>query len=97
MGETKNDLCFDEAKVDYQAMLATSQIAYHHCIQAISKHLADMGDITPRFRPSLSAEWLAREAGHLVIVAETMCTLKEGLSREKVTVVNKPVVKQDQD
>ena len=58
---------------------------------AISKHLSDMREITPHLTPSLSAQWLAREAGHLVIVAETMHTLQEGLHRSTITVVNKPV------
>jgi len=50
-----------------------------------------MREITPHLTPSLSAQWLAREAGHLVIVAETMHTLQEGLHRSTITVVNKPV------
>lgn len=88
MDKTQNDLCANEAKLDYQAMLTTSKIAYAHCIEEIGRHLSDMRQLKPAFLPYLSAQWLAREAEQLVIAAETMHTLEEGLTRETITIVN---------
>ena len=89
MEKTKNDLSFDEVKLDYQAMLSVSKIACGHCLEEISRHLGDMRIPSGKFIPWLSAQWLAREAGQLVIAAETMHTLQEGLGRSTVTIVNK--------
>jgi len=70
-------------------MLATSKIAYVHCLEEIGRHLNNMRQPNPKFLPYLSAQWLIREAEHLVVAAETMVTLEEGLNRETITIVNK--------
>jgi len=93
MQDTENDLSYDSTKLDYQAMLMTSKIAYSACLREIRKHHRDMTSFKPPFIPYLSARWLADEAKYLVIVAETMYTLEEGLSRSQLEVVNKPDVK----
>jgi hypothetical protein len=87
--KTKNDLSYNEAKLDYQAMLSTSKSAYVHCLEEISRHLHNMRQLHPPYQPYLSAQWLAREAGQLVTIAETMSTLEGGLTRDSVLIVNK--------
>ena len=91
MEVTKNDLSYNEAKLDYQAMLLTSRIAYAKCLDGIYKHYRDMRSLEPVFLPQLSAGWLLEEARRLAIVAETMETLEGGLIRENIIVVNKEV------
>ena len=89
MNKTQNDLSYDEAKLDYQALLATSRIAVGHCTEEIYKHLSNLRAIPPnKPRPS-SAEWLLREANQLAVAAETMYTLEEGLQRSNIIIVNK--------
>lgn len=94
MEKTQNDLSYNKTKLDYQAMLKTAYVAYGRCLQQIERHLSELRDwpTRPTLLPHLSAKWLEDEAKTLTIVAETMYTLQEGLSREEPVVVNKPEV-----
>ena len=101
MNRTQNDLSLNKTQLDYQAMLTTSQVAYGRCTDRICKYLNDCRDwsLNPSSKsamlPYLSAEWLEIEAKHLTIVAETMYTLQQGLSRQELVIVNKPEVKDE--
>lgn len=89
MNKTRNDLSYNRAELDYQALLSTSQIAYSHCLEEIGRYLAELRSIKLLHHSYLTAQWLAREAEHLVIAAETMDTLLGGLKREEIVIVNK--------
>jgi len=90
MQQTQHDLSYDKTTLDYEALLATSQIAFHHCIEEISKYTNNLREFPkPKFCYGLSAQWLAREANHLVTVAETMETLLGGLERSELVIINK--------
>jgi len=97
MDKTKNDLSYDKANLDYQAMFSTSRIAYAHCLEEIGRHLSDMRQLSPSHSPDLSAGWLATEARQLTTAAETMRTLEGGLTRGTITITNKPMIKEEQD
>ena len=95
MDRTENDLSFNKAELDYQAMLTTATVAYRGCLREIERHLQVMRSLHKKvYLPYLSAQWLESEAKYLTIVAETMHTLQEGLSREELVIVNKPEVKE---
>lgn len=92
MEATKNDLCAGVATLDYQALITTARIAYRHSLEAIYGHYSVLFhkecSNTKRY---LHAKWLEDEASGLVIIAETLSTLLEGLDREEVVIVNKEV------
>lgn len=92
MKVTKNDLSFNSTELDYLAMLSTAEIAFAHTRNELDRYIHQTHEI----KPTLSYDHLARlikcEADNLVTAAETMHTLREGLSREELKVVNKPKV-----
>jgi len=87
MNKTQNDLCASKATLDYQALLDTSRIATHHCIEEIGRHIDNLRH--NRYTPYLSAQWLLKEAEQLVITTETMHTLEEGLNRSRIRIINR--------
>lgn len=90
LGEhTENDLSYNHTKLDYMAMKATAEIALGHSCEAISKHLTKLRQRPVGTHTYLHAQWLLREAQALAVVAETLVTLTEGLSREELEIVNK--------
>lgn len=93
MEKTQHNLYCNKTKLDYQALLSTSKIAYSHCIEEIGRYMDELRSMQPSLLPYLTAQRLAREAEQLVIAAETMYTLEQGISREELVVVNKPPVK----
>lgn len=90
MKKTQNDLSFNKTELDYLALLRTSEIAFAHTRNELDKYLHQTHDITPRLAYDFLARLILGEAEELVIAAETMHTLREGLSREELLVVNKP-------
>lgn len=90
---TKNDLSYDQTKLDYQAMLTTAQIAFSHTREEINRHIHNTYNISGKVNYSLEAKWIKEEADKLAIIAETMDTLQGGLTRSQIEVVNKPEVK----
>ncbi len=92
MEHTKNVLSYNHVGLDYLALLRISKTAFVHCRNELDRYLSRTHDGTPRLNYSHLAGLIKREADELVIAAETMYTLEEGLSREELEVVNKPEV-----
>ena len=42
MQVTKNDLSYDQTKLDYQAMLTTAEVAFASTRQSIYRHLQEL-------------------------------------------------------
>ena len=97
MQDTKNDLSFNRAELDYAALITTAQVAYHHCLNEIDRYREALRRPSSNSSRYLDAGWLCREADNLVIVAETLATLLGGLEREEIEVVNKSSLKGDND
>jgi hypothetical protein len=98
--KTKNDLSFQEATLDYEAMLRTARIAVYEVqgrIQDYDKqlHKALSEDSTSLLR--LIPEWMEREVGKLSVCAETLASLIGGLERAHVTIVNRNITKEAQE
>jgi hypothetical protein len=96
---TKNDLSYDEAKVDFEALLRTAHCAVHSILENISKKLDVVRNETFKMDKSiditalhLNALWLSQEATELVICAETLATLIGAKTRTNIWIVNKPEV-----
>ena len=92
---TKNDLCGNHTKLDYQALLRVAAIAFGHSIEQIHQEYSILRQYPPCSNVELfsHAEYLHKEAGKLAVIAETLATLQEGLDREELEIVNKPEVK----
>jgi hypothetical protein len=94
MMKTKNDLSFDEAKLDYRALIRTAEIAVSVLEQKIRQRLDKVRDsysnrdITSLY---LEAEWLSEDAERLSLCCETLSTLWGGVDRSNITIVNKEV------
>ena len=92
MNETMNDLSFDQTKLDYQAMLTTAEVAHSRCLGEIYRDYQELTRFPLTGCFYLSAQRLAVEAKYLVTISETLHTLREGLTRHELEVVNKPEV-----
>jgi len=89
MEVTKNDLSFNEASLDYRALLDTAVIAFAHTRNEIEELIHKTHDLTPHTNHASTARRLLVEAKQMPVAAETMHTLQEGLTRENITIINK--------
>lgn len=91
MNNTKNDLCADLAKLDFEAMVFTANMAVGLLIESISKTLSALRNARTdnNIRLYLEADDLKRDAAALSICAATLTTLKEARTRERLEVVNR--------
>jgi len=96
MEATKNDLSFNSTKLDYLALLKTARIAFAHTRNDLDRYLGRTHDFNPTPNYASLAGRIKEEADQLVVAAETMHTLEEGLTREELEVVNKPEVKKEE-
>ena len=95
MKHTEHDLSYNSTKLDYQALLRTARIAFAHTRNELNRHLHQTHEFNPIPDYAHLARLINEEAEQLVIAAETMHTLKEGLTREELEIVNKPKVKEE--
>lgn len=95
MNQTKNDLSYNQTKLDYLALLKTARIAFAHTRNDLDRYLGQTHAFNPTPNYASLAGRIKQEADELVIAAETMHTLEEGLSREELEVINKPEVKRE--
>jgi hypothetical protein len=90
---TKNDLSFNEVKLDYKALITTAEVAISGCIENINRHMNIVREASSRTDSGtelyLHAKWLSDNANLLAICADTLAALKEGEKRNIVTIVNK--------
>jgi len=90
MRYTKNDLSYDRATLDHEAMLVTAAVAYGRLLRSIDQYTGGMHEINSSVTAlHLSAERLKEDADLLVIVAETYATLKGSLDRPELVITNK--------
>jgi len=92
MDVTKNDLSYNSTKLDYQALVTTSKIAYGKLLISIYRQYRLLQETESNTKRYLEAKYLKDDAIQLVIVAETLSTLLEAESREELVIVNKPEV-----
>ena len=95
MNVTQNDLSFNSTKLDYKALLTTAEIAFAHSREEINRHLSSLYKYPLEGCFYLEAEHIEWEAKSLHIISETMYTLREGLTRQDLEIVNKPEVKEE--
>lgn len=93
MEATKNDLSYDCAELDYDALITTARVAYFHSLNEIYRRQRILQCTDNNTERHLEAGWLLGEAKNLVIVAETLSTLLEGLKRTTIKIVNKQSLK----
>ena len=92
MNVTKNDLSYNSTRLDYQALVTTSKVAYSQLLSSIYKRYRVLQETESNTGRYLEAKYLKDDAIQLVIVAETLSTLLEAESREELVIVNKPEV-----
>jgi len=92
VNKTQCDLSFNEATLDYQAMISTATICVGAKLEAIHKHASQVRTDCEKQYPTgihLNAEGLLREANQLQTACEVLATLIGGKDRENITIVNK--------
>lgn len=91
---TKNDLSFNHAEVDHGALLTVARLAFFYGRERCEKHLGNLIRPPGNGRVCLytDAQYLAKDANNLAVIAETLYTLEESLTREELEIVNKPPV-----
>ena len=94
MDTTQNDLSHNHTKLDYQALLKCATIAFAHTRNEVEKYIHNTHSLDSDIHYSSDARRLLEEAKQMVIAAETMDTLKGGLTREELEIVNKPEIKE---
>jgi len=99
MNKTDNDLSFNYAELDYEAMVQTAELAFSRLRDNVSSELGKLypcGPLSPKETRNLknAIDNLAREANFLVTVAETLQTLYGMQEREAVKIVNHPLDKE---
>ncbi|KKN74218.1 hypothetical protein LCGC14_0393040 [marine sediment metagenome] len=94
MNRTEHDLSFNSTKLDYQALIRTSIIAFAHTRNKIER-LVQYTHTIGETNFASTSRLIAEEAEKLVVVAETWYTLEEGLTRQELIIVNKPEVKDE--
>ena len=94
MQVTKNCLSYDQTELDYQAMLTTAEVAFTLLRESINRHLQELSKYPLSRRFWAAIVYLTGDAKCLNIVAETLHTLREGLNRYELRVVNKPEIKE---
>ena len=92
MNHTQHDLSYNKTSLDYMALIQTAESAYASLLNSINKHSSILWETSDNVKRYLEAGYLERDAKQLVIIAETLSTLKEGLTREELIIVNKPVM-----
>ena len=89
---TQSDLSYNEAKVDFQALVTTAAIAVREVRQQISRLDSQLqedlfsNDVTGIH---LKSQWIAEYAQSLAKVADTYSVLLGAKTRDNLTIVNK--------
>ena len=99
MENTKHDLSYDEVKLDYEALIRTAEVAVGRTLENVNRYSSEVRtawDVKDWIGLSLSCERLEREAKWMNVAGETLSTLKNGLTRYNVIIVNKPEIKEKQ-
>lgn len=98
--KTLNDLSFQQATLDYSALIRTAQIATVEAqsqIKDLDKrlHEALVSNDTSLLR--LIPEWMERELGRLTTASETLASLIGGLDRAHINIVNRDISEEAQE
>ena len=92
MDITKNDLSYNEVKLDLNALLTTAQVAFYARFHAIEDEVRELNNLyfngNSGIRRYMLANNIANLSKSLPILAETLHTLEEGRSRENIILVN---------
>lgn len=99
MKSTKNDLSFNKAELDFQAMLKTAAVAFGQVKESLHRELAliENTHFNERRVSSVYLETFKNLAESFAIVGETYNTLLEATKRENLTIINKPEVNRDSE
>jgi len=98
MENTKNDLSYGLAKVDFQALLNTSTYAVRELTERCSFYLSEIRSVRSAHHPEdkdmtalwLNANWLKDVSSQLAVACETYATLKGALEDRGIEIINKP-------
>jgi len=92
MENTKNDLSFDKASIDFKAMLQTSAYAVRELTEQVSRYLNEIRETS--ISNNMTTLWfnanrLKEVSQNLAVASETYATLKEAIDRSELEIVNK--------
>lgn len=98
--KTKSDLSFQEAKLDYAALIRTAQIATVEVqgrLEDLNKRLHQAISDNNTSQLKLIPEWMEQEVARLTTSSETLAALVGGLSRAHITIINRTLSKEAQE
>ena len=91
-GVTKNDLSFNETKLDFEALFKTAAFATRELREQINRHNGKLCDSLLNNDATgihLQSQWLAEYAQSLAIAADTYSALLGAKTRDNLSVINK--------
>lgn len=95
---TKNDLSFDEAKLDFEALWKTAAHALQLSADRVryyeGKICGPLGSPDNSF--TLNAQWLAEEANQLAVIADTLDTINGVRVRHRLKIINRPKIQPEE-
>jgi hypothetical protein len=92
MNNTKNDLSFNHAKLDLQALIFTAKVALGELVRNIDNYNRRLIECASYKEDDtvgiyLNAEWANDESKKLLKVAECLATLNGCLEREEIEII----------
>uniref|UniRef100_A0A6H1ZJH4 Uncharacterized protein n=1 Tax=viral metagenome TaxID=1070528 RepID=A0A6H1ZJH4_9ZZZZ len=90
-GITKNDLSYNETKLDFEALLKTAAFATSELRQQIKRLDSQLGDDLLHGNITgihLESQWLSEYAQSLAIAADTYSALLGAKTREDISIIN---------
>jgi len=97
MRVTKNNLCYQKATLDFEALVGVAFVARGSLIESVTKYLGLLESEPDQSISSIYAERIKQTAEQLLICAETYSTLIGARERRELVIVNKPEVAAEKD
>jgi len=90
MNKTENDLSFNSAKLDYDALVRSVEVAFRETRECLSRYLGETYNRDKSKRWAFTAQQIVDHANDFAVVAETLDTLYGMRERDEFAWVNKP-------
>jgi len=97
MRATKNNLQYQKASLDFEALVKTATIAVRWSLENIEKNIALLKNEPEKSLSYLFAERIKDTATELVTITETYSTLMGAIDRPILEIVNKPKIEEEKE
>ncbi len=97
MRATKNNLQYQKASLDFEALVKTATIAVRWSLENIEKNIALLKNEPEKSLSYLFAERIKDTATELVTITETYSTLMGAIDRPILEIVSKPKIEEEKE